>query len=576
MRLSRRILLSVVLVFAIVASWLWWVKPRQVDMAAYAPADSMLYLEANRPLEVVETIAGTDAWRVFEKTAGAPAIAPRSLWLQGFMRWTGIGPIQSVILARAQIAAVVTDLGTVEEGDTLRIKQEEAILIETHTSEGRIKAPFERAIKTLAEKHYGRPTLRRTTLDGVEFTEWDAPEGSRQIVATIIGSLVIVGNSERAVQSCLAVTLGRQPSLKSDPQLHRMRLQLGGEHALTFGYVPPGNSARLLAVGLPLLLGRAPGDSEFQRLITSGAAKVFGSLGWTSKAYQTGIEDRYLIGLQPSMVAHLKPTFGPAEIKSQIQRVLPADVYSVTSYKFADPAAVWQSLKAAVSSQVDALSTIVFSSLLKSSLLSYGIDEPEAFLGAVNGELLTLRLDENAERSILIAGVRDRSTLQQLITKKMGLRVPSVHLDHAETFTDSQGEFAAIFVDEVIVMGTAADVRRYAANRQSSAELSAGSLRRMTFFASSLGSPNIITYTNDDNRVRSFISAVMVATSAPPATSGRIEEAVDRLPYSVTETTLSDLGIERITRSPLGQFSTLLPLLVPEQLSPRTTARESK
>ena len=163
------------------------------------------------------------------------------------------------------------------------------------------------------------------------------------------------------------------------------------------------------------------------------------------------------------MVAHLKPTFGPAEIKSQLQRVLPADVYSVTSYKFADPAAVWQSLKAAVSSQVDALSTIVFSSLLKSSLLSYGIDDPEAFLGAVGGELLTLRLDENDERTILIAGVRDRSTLQQLVTKKMGLRVPSVHPGQAETFADSQGEVAASFVDDFIVMGTAADVRRYAA-----------------------------------------------------------------------------------------------------------------
>ena len=576
MRLSRWILLSLLLVFAIVACWLWWVKPRQVDMATYAPADSMLYLEANHPLEVVETIAGTDAWRVFQNTAGTPADGPQSRWLQGFMRWTGIGPIQSVILARAQIAAVVTDLGTVEEGETLRIKQEEAILIETHTSEGRIRAPFEQAIKTLAEKNYGRPTLRRITLDGVEFTEWNAPEGSRQIVATIVGSLVIVGNSERAVQSCLAVTLGRQPSLKSDPQLHRMRLQLGGEHALTFGYVPPVNSARLLAFGLPLLLGRAPGDSEFQRLITSGAAKVFGSLGWTSKAYQTGIEDRYLIGLQPSMVAHLKPTFGPVEINSQLQRILPADVYSVTSYRFADPATAWQSLKAAVSSQVDALSTIVFSSLLKSSLLSYGIDDPEAFLGAVNGELLTLRLDENGERAILIAGVRDRSTLRELVKKKMGLRVPSVHLDQAETFADSQGEFAASFVDEFIVMGTAADVRRYAANRQPNTELSAEKLRRMTFFASPLASPNIITYANDDNRVRSFVSAVMIAKGAPPATSARIEEAVDRLPYSVTETTLSELGIDRTTRSPLGQFSALLPLLVPEQLSPTKRALESK
>src|SRR5882672_1973939 len=411
MRLSRWILLSVGLVFAIIASWLWWVKPRQVDMATYAPADSMLYLEANHPLEVVETIAGTDAWRVFEGTAATSAIAPRSRWLQGFIRWTGIGPIQSVILARAQIAAVVTDLGTVEEGDTLRIKQEEVILIETHTSQGRIKAPFEQAIKTLAEKNYGRPTLRRITLDGVEFTEWNAPKGSRQIVTTIVGSLVIVGNSERAVQSCLAVTLGRQRSLKLDPQLHRMRLQLGGEHALTFGYVPPGKSARLLAVGLPLLLGRAPGDSEFQRLITSGAAKVFGSLGWTSKAYLTGVEDRYSITLQPAIVVRLKPNFESIGSAPRLERVLPEDFYSVTSYRFAAPAASWQGLKSAVSSQVDILSTIIFSSLLKSALLSYGIEDPETFLGVVNGELLTVRLDESADRSLLIAGVKHRAAL---------------------------------------------------------------------------------------------------------------------------------------------------------------------
>src|SRR6185295_19275364 len=156
-----------------------------------------------------------------------------------------------------------------EEGNSLRVTTEGAVLIETHTSERRIRAPFEQAIQSLAEKTYGRPISRRFSLDGVEIVEWSAPEGSRQIVATIIGSLVILGNSEHAVQTCIAVSQGRRPSLKDDPELGRVRLQLAGKHDLTFGYVPPGNSARLLAVGLPLLMGRAPGDSEFQRLITN-------------------------------------------------------------------------------------------------------------------------------------------------------------------------------------------------------------------------------------------------------------------------------------------------------------------
>jgi hypothetical protein len=576
MRQRRWIVRATLLVFAILISWLWWVRPTKVDMATYAPADSLLYIEANRPLEVADAIAGTDAWRTFEKTIDAPAITPQSRWLQGFIRWTGIGPVQSVILARAQIAAVVTDLGAIEEGETLRIKQEEAILIETHTSEGRIRAWFEQAIRTLAERNYGRPTVRRTTLDGIEFVEWSAPGGTRQIVGAIIGSLVIVGNTERAVQNCLAVSQGRRQSLKGDPDLDRMRLRLGGENALTFGYVPTGNSARLLGVGLPMLLGRAPGDSGFQRLITNGATKVFGSLGWTSRSYLTGIEDRYLISLQPSIVAQLRPNFERSHINSQMQHLLPDDFYSVTSYKFANAAATWQSLKSAVSSEVDALSTIVFSSLLNSSFFSYGIDDPDSFLRALNGELLTLRLDENAERSILIASVRDRATLQQLVMKDMGPHARKDHIEQAETFEDPQGEFAASFINDFIVLGAAGEVRRYAANRHATAELNGERLRQMTFFASSNTSANIVTYTNDSDRVRSFVFAMIAVRGTPVPTSGPIEEAIARLPYSVTETTLTDQGIERITRSSLGQVSTVLPLFVPEENSPSPTLPESR
>jgi len=378
------------------------------------------------------------------------------------------------------------------------------------------------------------------------------------------------------VQNCLAVSQGRRQSLKGDPELDRMRVRLGGENALTFGYVPTGNSARLMGVGLPVLLGRVPGDSGFQRLITNGAAKVFGSLGWTSRSYLTGIEDQYLITLQPSIVARLKPNFDGSNINSQMQHAVPEDFYSVTSYKFANPASAWQSLKSIISSEVDALSTIIFSSLLKSSLLSYGIDDPDSFLGAVNGELLTLRLDENAERSILIARVRDRATLRQLVTKKIGPNVRSDHMQKMEAFEDPQGEFAASFIDDLIVLGTAADVRSYIVDRQASTELNGERFRQMTFFASANRAANIATYTNDSDRVRSFAFAIIAARGTPVVTSKLIDEAIARLPYSVTETTLSDQGIERITRSPLGQVSTILPLLFPEQRSPSTTTTESK
>jgi hypothetical protein len=353
-----------------------------------------------------------------------------------------------------------------------------------------------------------------------------------------------------------------------------MRAQLQATSALTFGYVPTGKSARLLAVGIPILLGRAPGDSEFQRLVTNGAAKIFGSVGWTSRGYLTGIEDRYRINLQPSVVARLKPNFAPAGIASLMQRVVPSDVYSVTAYRFADPVAAWQSLKTAISSQVDALSTIVFSSLLKSALLSYGIDDPETFLGAVNGELLTLRLNQDSERSILVAGVRDRARLRELILKKMS--VDRRTGGEGEMFEESAGDFAASLDNEVIVMGAPIDVRRFMETRRATSVLSADKLKQMNFYASSPSAANIVTYTNDESRVHDFFAAIIMVKGARVSASPGIDEAISQLPYSVTETTLGEHGLERTTRSPLGQFSTLLPLLIPEQPAAINDGKQSR
>jgi len=347
-----------------------------------------------------------------------------------------------------------------------------------------------------------------------------------------------------------------------------MRLQLQRGRNLTFGYVPSANSAKLLAVGLPLLLGRAPGDSEFQRLVSNGAAKVFGSLGWSSSAYSTGIEDKYLITLQPSIVARLRPSFGVNNIDLQLQHLLPDDAYSVTCYRFATPAAAWTSLKSAVSSQVDALSAVVFSSLLKSALLSYGVDDAESFLSAVNGEMVTLRMDETAERAILIAGVHDRASLRQILARQMSVNLRNSS-PRTEIFEGPTGEVAASLGSEFIVMGSAADVRLYVENKERGVALmTADRLRRVTFFVSTPTASNVVTYTNDGDRIHNFFSTIIAANERPAESSEGLEAAIATLPYSSTETTLNERGIERTTRSPLGQFSTLLPLLFPQRHGP--------
>jgi hypothetical protein len=465
-------------------------------------------------------------------------------------------------------------LGTTEDGETLRVKPEGALLIETHTSERRIRSTVEEALKELAQIAYGKPTVRRTTIDGLEFIEWIAPEGSRQIVATIIGSLVIVGNSERAVRNCLDVCLRRARSLKEDPELAGMRAQLSGDGALAFGYVPSGNSARLLSVGVPLILGRAPSDSEFQRLIAANSSKVLGSLGWSSRQFRSGIEDRYLISLQPSIITHLKSNFIHARTNNQTHR-LPAQIHSVTYYRFEDPLAVWQDLKGAAASQMDVLSAVVFSSLLKSALLSYGIDEPDRFLGAVKGELLTLRLGQSGEHTMLIAGVRDQESLRELVRKRVGLNPRRDRISDSEILEDSNGDWAASLNQDLIVMGYPSDVRQYIEGGNDPLMKNEGQ-RKITLFVPLSSSACIVTYTNDGDRVTKFISAIFAAQGTRTVAVGTVEQMIAELPYSATETTLGERGFERVTKSPLGQFATLLPLLFPEKSTAETISTPSK
>src|SRR6185295_3974252 len=191
MRRTRWILPAAILFPAILGIWLWWVRPRTIDMAAYAPSDSLLYLESNNPADVVGALTKTDAWKLVQDLTGNQQKWYADAWSVKFVKWTGIGPINSVILTRSQLAVIVTDLGVAQDEESLTIKPEGALLVETHTAESRIRPAMEQAIKKFAETAYGQPTLRRITLEGVEFIEWSAPGGSRQVVATIAGSVVI-------------------------------------------------------------------------------------------------------------------------------------------------------------------------------------------------------------------------------------------------------------------------------------------------------------------------------------------------------------------------------------------------
>jgi hypothetical protein len=592
MKLLRWFLAIAFVVILVAAAWVWWNRPQSSDMADYAPADALVYLECNSLLNVVDAITGTDAWKELNPLSGTSGPQPPNRWLTRVIKWTGIGPIESVILARAQLATVMLDLGAREQGDTLTIRPEAAILIETHTAERRIRPAVEEALRLFAEKSYRQPSLRRAEVAGSELLIWSAPTSERQIVATIDGTLVIVGNSERAVKSCLEVRRGQRPSLKSHTELQAMRRHLTAADTLAFGFISSSNAARLFSIGAPLLFGRTPGDPRFDRIIAAGAAKVLAGVGWRSRVASGGIEDRYLFSLQSTLAARLQPDFRPATTPIKVLDLLPNDVRSLSVYRFADPSLTWAAFGTTLSSQLDTLSAMVVSAVLKSALTPYGVEDPQKFLSLVGPEISTVRWTHETEQSTLVAEVRDEASLRRLLlgTDETGSKLSSTGVKHtsigeAQLFETPGKSIAVSFFKGMVLLGPPADLQLYLQSAATSSSTATSNLagsegvKKLEHFLPRSNSASVVTYTRENDQVLKFIQSISrasrgttvtsesTAAGEPPAAAdpSELSRKVEQLPYSATETALGDDGFERTTRSSFGQFATLIPLLFPER-----------
>lgn len=562
-----RLLAFVLVLLLIIGAWIWWNQPKRVDMAGYVPADSLVYVESNSLADIAGALSDTDAWRNLGPQIGMRSNDRRNRWLTNLARVTGIGSTQSVIAARSQVAFVILDLNSSSSDSTLEFKPLAAIVVETHMSTTRIKPVIEQLIGDFAHRAYGQPAVERVTKEQTELVRWTSPDGKRQIVASVDGSVAIVGNDERAVTACLAARRGQRPSLAHQPDVEEMRVRLRANDALAFGYVSSGNAARILSQMAPVLFGKLPEESELQKLLAISSAKVLGNIGWSARPFAGGIEDYYFMSVKPVLITRLRLALRSiAEPQHQAWALLPGDTYSVTNYYCADPAAAWSGLNGAVSSQLDTLAAVFFTSLARASLAPYGIDEPTAFLQAIKPEVLTAKLDAAAERSVVIAGIRDEPALRQFVLRQFGPKRHTEQVGNGELIISPDERSAASFVDSYFMLGAPDDLRRClsARARQTEAGFSAHATVPR-YYTEVEDSANSVTYTQDSERVRGLLTTLARVRGSNAISSGEVERAIRQLPYAVTETKLQDYGLERRTRSPFGQFSTFLSLLSPDQ-----------
>jgi hypothetical protein len=575
MVIIRRALVAVVLSALGILAWLWLTRPARVDMAAYVPADSIVYIEADNMPEIFNAVTSTDAWRELATTSGVETKQGwGGDWLPRLVSFTGIGPGDAVVLSRAQVAVAVLGFQATEESDTtLKFSPRAALVAETHTSEWRVKAALEKLVGDFARRSFGAPAVERKEVDGVPFLIWAEPTGARRkVVAAVYGSVAVVGNDEASVQACLDVRRGARPSLAGDEQLKEMRVRLGAEGALSFGYAPRGSAAKAVEVFAPAFVGGMSQESHVQSVLATVLPQLInqtlGSAGWSARVEQGVVEDRYFLSLPGEMSQRLQTPLAPADAgeAATAAAVLPQDTYQVTLYDFRSPEAAWRGFGAVLSSQVDVSRATIITLALEALLKPYGIEKPREFLRACGNEIATAKLDPSSEDKVLVASVLDRAALREQVLAYLGRGARTERAGDAEILVSTDAERgAACFAGDYLLMGSEDDVRRCVAARLENRTLqNVAALKAVprNFFD---GPAFALTLTDDREAARSVLSyfARRGESKAAAAGTGALEETLARRGYTLSETRLADGGFEKKTRSAFGLFGEIITRFAP-------------
>ena len=467
MKIIRRMLVIICLLAVVALAWLWWTRPVKADMTGYVPADSIIYFEADSIPDILNGITSSEAWRELAPAAGVETSPGGSRRLSQFVSFTGVGPSDAVVLARAQIAVAVIGFEAAEESDTtLKLSPRAALVVETHTSEWRVKAALEKLVGNFARSSLGSNRFERKEVDGVEIMTWAASAGARRkIVAAVSDSVAVIGNDEAAVQACLDVRRGARPSLATNEELKEMRQRLRSEGSLAFGFAPRGSAAKMVEVFAPAFVGGVAEDTHVQSVLATVLPQLInqtiGSVAWSARAMREGVEDDYFLALPGDMAERLRVPLTPDASKESIATDLfPQTVYQISRYDFRSPEAAWRGLGAALSSQVDVSRATIVTLALEALLKPYGVEQPKEFLRACGPEIWTARLDATSEQKILLASVRDREALLQQTRARLGRGARTERVGDFDLLVSLDAdEGAASFVDDYLIMGAEEDVR---------------------------------------------------------------------------------------------------------------------
>ncbi len=568
LRKFRRIAVLFIVVVAIGSgAWLYWNRVTPSDLAAWAPSDSLAYVEVNNLSMLLEGVEQADAWKSFAPLLGAPARLSPNRSLIKLTRWTGVGSADAVLFARSQVAVIFSGAEGTQSGSTLVIKPLLTLIIETHTSQGRVRSALERRVEQLARDDFGNPVFVRKQVSGVELDAWQSADGARKIVVAFVNTTAIIANDETAVLHAIEAGTGRRPSLKNQSELDQIRRAGNSATAALFGFVTPAGVKSLLqAYALKAEVGEGVSSDSITkaRLFSDTFGAIVKHLAWTVRFSEGSVEDRFSIALAEGVTDKLRSSMSPDRAPDLAQlSFVPPEANSLSTYSFHDTAAVWNDVGAVISSHADLIGAMATRPLMQSLLSSYGIIDAETFTRAVGTRLQTVRVEEG-QPAVLIAEVFDRPAIEKAIAGRFGNNPKKEKFEDAELLIAADNWTAAFYQNSFLI-GPGEQVKRCLQARAKGESVSSTPPFRQAQRFVDVSQPlAVLTFAKDSHAAAAFVEAFShQPRSAFAANAAAIAQASQSLPLAMSAVIVKEGRLEWTSRSSFGIGGSIATELLP-------------
>ena len=544
-------------------------------MAEYVPASAAAFIEINSLSTLFSELLKTEAWQKLAPSFGISKQIEYLTSAADLLTFTGLGPTEATLLARAQYAVVLDNLEfatteinkglqTESPAGELEITPRFALVIETQSRSTKVEEYLANRVALLAQRIYSNKVItKEEVFHEIKIKVFESEDQKRSIIAAQKGSVLIIGNSLLSVPNCLSVLLGIQPSFKNNPALKIAREKIGNQ-SVVFGFITKETVSRILQIGtgfLPKLT--AISNSKKQSLPSIISSELVEGLAYSASFNKGNVVEQYLTLIKPEVMEKINLAIQPTNKEMVLTPGLMDSSLDFTVLFVDKPSEFLEEIVKATSARTDAVIGFALRQLVIELGKKYGIVPEDPISGLIDNEVALVKITEmEKDEFVIMLGINNRLRILPSVgryLRKGSEKVNSEEYKGVEIVSNPDSEARAIaFLDDYLVLGTKKQLITFI-NLWQTRKLEQDSKVKLSIIKDFPNSAIFLSSKVEKRAVGDFllgISRLLRTTDGAQEilSNEPIRSLIAQLPPSLSVGALTNEGLMIETRSAMGIF----------------------